>query len=293
MRCGMQKQCKKQAGGRVEESIRARCRNRLLRHGARPRGFLAFVQKRPRPAQQAGSFPRAPSFRLHVGPAGQEALCAAVPGPQSEAKAGSGRRAWDGANPRPGLIHLSVARARTQRTTCEVLLSSPSRRIGSCRVFSRGGTHRLPSVSLCTLQVSPRGSPSPPPIHLRLRAGRRLRPACGASSHFHPAFSLPHIVRIPPGELANVLVDVLEALFGLFQLLLQSSHRDRHLLPAAGFETRLRSRPRLLSRRGRKGVGKRREMMDSSVQPMRIGFGASGFDHSATGRGGRRPSLGV
>lgn len=50
---------------------RACCRNRLLRHGPRPRGFLAFVQKRPRPAQQAGSFPRATSFSLHVGPAGR------------------------------------------------------------------------------------------------------------------------------------------------------------------------------------------------------------------------------
>lgn len=52
---------------------------------------------------------------------------------------------------------------------------------------------------------------------------------------------LPHIIRVPPGELADILVHVLEALFGLFQLLLQSSHGDRHLLSAAGFATALQA----------------------------------------------------
>lgn len=75
----------------------------------------------------------------------------------------------------------------------------------------------------------------------------------------------PHIVWVPAGELADILVHVLEALFGLFQLLLQSSHRDRHLLSAAGFATALQA----AHCRAAPAAG--RGMTDSSPQPMSAG----------------------
>lgn len=151
---------------------RARCRKGLLRHGPRPQGFLAFVQKRPRPAQQAGSFPRATSFSLHVGQPGRRRFVL-----QFRVRRASRRRE---AAARPGRkqtpvrasfispLHAPGHSERPARFRFPGLHGGYTR---SCRVFSRGGTNRLPS--LCTLQVSPRGSPSPPPIHLRLRAGGR------------------------------------------------------------------------------------------------------------------------
>lgn len=49
-----------------------------------------------------------------------------------------------------------------------------------------------------------------------------------AGARPYPAPSSPHIVGVPPRELADVLIDVLEALFGFLELLLQSTHSHRH-----------------------------------------------------------------
>lgn len=59
------------------------------------------------------------------------------------------------------------------------------------------------------------------------------RPALGQRRRRSPPLpAAPHVVGVPPGELADVLVHVLEALLGLLQLLLQRAHCHRH--PARG-----------------------------------------------------------
>lgn len=163
----------------------ARGRNGLQRRGPKPRGFLPFVQKRPRRAQPRARFPC-----TWAQPGGPEALCAAVPGPQSAAKAGS--QAARNRCKAPSGPHSSLGRTRPDTASalpgsfCLPGLPGGFGRVGSGRVFSRGGTYRPPSLSAAPAGFSPRitlpAPNSPPPQAGREAASRPWRqqplPSC-------------------------------------------------------------------------------------------------------------------
>lgn len=167
-----------------------------------------------------------------------------------------------------------------QFRACSAKGGKPWPRPSFARVRKPCGAGRLalPRVSACAQRPGAQGWRLPPPTPTQPRSvlgrcpgkeasrpanrpaalsPRWARPAPRRASPSSQVPCSPHIIWVPAGELADILVYVLEALFGLLQLLLQSSHRDRHLLSAAGSATaRQAAQRRAAPRRARRQTRK-------------------------------------